>query len=164
MIALTPWAEEDLPLLMSLNAPEMTAHLGGPESEEQVLRRHRHYVDDAALPVVRIFKILLDSAPAPVGQVCYWERPWRDELVWESGWGVLPEFQGQGIAARAVGLLVGKARSERLHRCLHAFPSVANAASNALCRKLGFTCIEECDFEYPPGHITCCNDWRLELW
>jgi hypothetical protein len=40
---------------------------------------------------------------------------------------------------------------------------VDNAASNAICRKLGFTLVEACEFEYPPGHFMRCNDWRLEL-
>ena len=46
---------------------------------------------------------------------------------------------------------------------MHAFPAVDNPPSNALCRKLGFTLIEECEFEYPKGHFMRCNDWRLDL-
>jgi RimJ/RimL family protein N-acetyltransferase len=49
------------------------------------------------------------------------------------------------------------------HRFLHAFPSVGNAPSNAICRKLGFTLLEECEFEYPPGTFMQCNDWCLDL-
>jgi hypothetical protein len=45
-----------------------------------------------------------------------------------------------------------------------AFPSIANAPSNAICRKLGFTLIEECEFEYPKGSFMRCNDWRLDLY
>ena len=25
------------------------------------------------------------------------------------------------------------------------------------------TLLEECDFEFPPGHHMRCNDWRLDL-
>ncbi len=46
---------------------------------------------------------------------------------------------------------------------VHAFPSVANGPSNALCRKLGFALVEERDFEYPKGHFMRCNDWQLDL-
>jgi RimJ/RimL family protein N-acetyltransferase len=46
---------------------------------------------------------------------------------------------------------------------LHAFPAVDNAASNALCRSLGFTLLGAFDVEYPPGHALRCNDWALEL-
>jgi RimJ/RimL family protein N-acetyltransferase len=40
---------------------------------------------------------------------------------------------------------------------------VENLASNAICRKLGFTLVEEAEFEYPPGNFMRCNDWRLDL-
>jgi RimJ/RimL family protein N-acetyltransferase len=46
---------------------------------------------------------------------------------------------------------------------VHAFPSVSNAPSNAVCRKLGFTLLEECEFEFPRGNFMRCNDWRLDL-
>ena len=29
--------------------------------------------------------------------------------------------------------------------------------------KLGFTLVDECEFEYPKGHFMRCNDWRLAL-
>jgi hypothetical protein len=38
-----------------------------------------------------------------------------------------------------------------------------DAASNALCSRIGFLLVEACDFEYPPGSTMRCNDWRLEL-
>ena len=46
---------------------------------------------------------------------------------------------------------------------MHAFPSVENAPSNAVCRRLGFELVEECESEYPPGTPMRCNDWRLDL-
>jgi RimJ/RimL family protein N-acetyltransferase len=83
--------------------------------------------------------------------------------VYETGWFVLPAYQGRGIAAAATALTIDAARAERKHAFLHAFPSVENAASNAICQKLGFTLVDEIEFEYPPGHSMRCNDWRLEL-
>ena len=163
LIDLQPWSEENLSLLERLNTPEMTKFLGGPESKEQLLRRHSRYLEAAASPTTRVFKIVYSSDLIPVGQVCYWERSWRDQLVWESGWSVLPAYQGQGVASQAATLILEKARSEKTHRFLHAFPSVKNVASNALCRKLGFTKIEECDFEYPPGNLMRCNNWQIDL-
>jgi RimJ/RimL family protein N-acetyltransferase len=76
---------------------------------------------------------------------------------------VLPAFQGRGLAGRATAEAITVARAERKHRFLHAFPSVDNAPSNAICRKLGFTLVEECEFEYPLGNPMRCNDWRLDL-
>ncbi len=34
IVELEPYSESDLPLLERANSPEMTEHLGGPESEE----------------------------------------------------------------------------------------------------------------------------------
>ena len=43
-------------------------------------------------------------------------------------------------------------------------PSSSNRpASNAICRKAGFTLVGETDIEYPPGSIMRCNEWRLGL-
>ena len=162
-VALRAWTDADLALLRQLNAPEMTEHLGGPESDEAVLRRHQRYLEAARSDQARIYTIVLDPGANAAGNINYWEREWRGEQVFEMGWGVLPEHQGRGIAGRAVALAVAHARAERRHRFLHAFPSVQNAPSNAICRKAGFTLVEDCDFEYPPGHQMRCNDWRLDL-
>jgi hypothetical protein len=32
-----------------------------------------------------------------------------------------------------------------------------------ICRKLGFTLVEEAELEYPPGNFMRCNDWRIDL-
>jgi RimJ/RimL family protein N-acetyltransferase len=76
---------------------------------------------------------------------------------------VLPAHQGRGIAGRATALALEHAGAGGRRRFVHAFPSVENSASNAICRKLGFELLEERDFEYPPGHWMRCNDWRLDL-
>jgi RimJ/RimL family protein N-acetyltransferase len=76
---------------------------------------------------------------------------------------VLPASQGRGIAAAGTSQAIAVARSEQTRHLLHAFPAFDNAPSNAICRKLGFTLVEAVDFEYAPGHIMRCNDWRLEL-
>jgi RimJ/RimL family protein N-acetyltransferase len=60
-------------------------------------------------------------------------------------------------------MVMEQARSRGLHRFMHAFPSIHNAASNAVCRNLGFVLQQESDFEFPPGHWMRCNDWRLDL-
>ncbi|MFD0199420.1 MULTISPECIES: GNAT family N-acetyltransferase [Saccharothrix] len=157
-IDLQPWSDGDLGLLRQLNAPELKAHLGGPESEEQVVDRHRRYL---VLGDGRMFRVEVDGVPA--GSVGYWERRWRGEVVWELGWGVLPGFQGRGVASAAARAAVEAARAEGTHRSAHAFPSVDHPASNAVCRKAGFTLLGEADFEYPPGHWMRCHDWVVVL-
>jgi RimJ/RimL family protein N-acetyltransferase len=161
-VRIEPWGEADLGLLEKLNAPEMMEHLGGPETPEQLIERHGRY---QRLPAEtgRMFKIVDEATGEPVGSVGYWDRTWRGDQVYEIGWGVLPAYRGRGIAVAATGLAVARARADARHRFMHAFPSVANLPSNAICRKVGFTLVDECDFEYPPGRVMRCNDWRLDL-
>ncbi|MFC5468233.1 GNAT family N-acetyltransferase [Cohnella suwonensis] len=162
-VAIKPWEPSDLGLLHRLNEPEMLEHLGGPETDEQVEVRHERYVAIAGKGTGRMFSIVRLPELEPVGSIGYWEREWQGETIYETGWGVLPAFQGRGIAAAATALVVEAATAERKHRSLHAFPSVDNPASNAICRKLGFRLVSECRFEYPPGTFMTCNDWRLDL-
>ncbi|MEU8377727.1 GNAT family N-acetyltransferase [Streptosporangium sp. NPDC048865] len=163
LVRLDPWAETDFDLLRRINAPEMTEHLGGPETEEKLRDRHRRYVDIAGRESGRMFGVVLLPELRKVGSIGYWERVWRDETVYETGWSVLPEFQGRGIAVAAALAVLALARAERTHRYVHAFPSVDHPASNAICRKAGFRFVAECDFEYPPGNLIRCNDWRADL-
>jgi RimJ/RimL family protein N-acetyltransferase len=160
-VGIEPWAEGDLDLLRQLNAPEMMRYLGGPETDEKVVARHRRYVEMSGPGLM--YRVVLLPEKIPVGSVGYWEKVWRDEPVWEAGWHVLPGYQGRGIAVAAVREVVATARAVERHRYLHAFPSVENGASNAVCRKAGFEFAGECDFEYPPGHPIRCNDWRIDL-
>ena len=161
-VLLRPWSEEDLLLLEKLlGDPDMMVHLGGPETLEQIQRRHQRYLH---LPETdHMFVVLWEPESAVAGSIGYWEKAWRDELVYEMGWFILPDFQGQGVATKAGKAVLEHARLEHRHQFMHAFPSVENAASNAICRKLGFTLIEAHQFEYPPGHFMLCNDWRLDL-
>jgi RimJ/RimL family protein N-acetyltransferase len=160
-VRLEPWGEDDLGLLQRLMGdPEMMEYLGGPESGDQLATRQNRY----AQPGSGMFKIIDEPSGVAVGSVGYWEKSWRGESIYETGWSVLPEFQGRGLAAAATAFVIELARAERQHRFLHAFPSIANAASNAICRKLGFELLGESDFEYPPCNVMRCNDWRLDLW
>ena len=141
----------------------MTAHLGGPESEEKLVERQARYERLGEPGAGRMFKVVEPASGEAAGSVGYWEKEWRGETVYETGWSVLPEFQGRGIAVAATAQVIAAARKEHKHRFLHAFPSVDNAPSNAICRKLGFELLGAQDFEYPPGHTMVCNDWRLDL-
>jgi RimJ/RimL family protein N-acetyltransferase len=163
-VYLKQWSEGDLALLKALMGdPVMTKHLGGPESDEQIIERHARFLRLAEEGSARVFKIVLQASGEAVGSVVYWERSWHGEQVYEIGWEVLPAFQGHGIASMATKEAIARARSDGKHRFLHAFPSVDNLPSNGICRKLGFTLIEECEFEYPKGSFMRCNDWRLDL-
>ncbi|GCE50795.1 RimJ/RimL family protein N-acetyltransferase [Thermosporothrix hazakensis] len=163
-VRLEPWGKGDLPLLKQLlGDPAMMHYLGGPESEEKLIKRQATYEQMSKPEEGRMYKIVLEDTGEAVGSVGYWESVHNGEAIYETGWLVLPGFQGRGIASAAVALAIAHARKAGKHRYLHAFPSVENHASNALCRKAGFTLIEECDFEYPKGSFMRCNDWRLDL-
>jgi RimJ/RimL family protein N-acetyltransferase len=161
-VTLVSWGEGDLPLIERLMGdPRMTEHLGGPESREKLAERHERYLQLSEGD--RMFKIVDAESGDALGSVGYWNKQWRDGEVYEIGWMVLPEFQGRGIAVAATIQAIEFAKQDAKHRWLHAFPNVTNAASNAICRKLGFELLEECDFEFPKGHPIRCNDWRLDL-
>ncbi|TYC07161.1 GNAT family N-acetyltransferase [Micromonospora sp. WP24] len=161
-VRIAPWSEDDLALLRRLNAPEVRAHTGGSETDEQVVSRHERYARFSGTGKGCMFTVVLPDGEK-VGSVGYWERQWRGEPVYEMGWAVLPEHQGRGLATEAVGAVVAAARDRRTRRWAHAYPSVGNPASNAVCRKAGFTLLGEIDFEYPPGEYMRSNDWRLDL-
>lgn len=163
-VRIEPWGTADLPLLTQIMGdPAMTAHLGGPESPEQLAARQARYERLADPGMGRMFKIIDAATGEAVGSVGYWERDERDGPVYEIGWSVLSPFQGRGIAGRATALAIAEVRAAGRRRYLHAYPSVANAPSNGICRKLGFTLLGEEDFEYPPGNPMRCNNWRLDL-
>lgn len=165
-VRIEAWAPDGLALLRRANTPEMTAHLGGPESAEQLTARHRRYLRSGGPG--RMFRIVAveDGGPAAgaaAGVIGFWQLNRRGGAAYEAGWSVLPEFQGRGIAVAAARSLVERARAERTFRFLHAFPSVHHGASNAVCRRAGFALQGECDVEYPKGRWMRSNDWRLDL-
>lgn len=163
-VAIRPWATGDLGLLERLlGEPDMMRHLGGPESPDAIRARHERYL--ASDPAKGgLFAITIGPDAAAAGCVGYWESVCRGEAVWECGWNVVPEAQGQGVATAGAALMIERARRHGLHRQLHAFPSVDNAASNALCRRLGFELLGEVEVEYPKGSMMHSNEWRLCLW
>jgi RimJ/RimL family protein N-acetyltransferase len=162
-VMIRPWAAGDLPLLERLlGDPVMMSHLGGPDSPEAIRARHERYL---ATPVSAggVFAIVVGRQRTAVGWVGFWESSWHGEEIWECGWSVLPEFQRTGLAAAATAFMLEHARMRVRHRFVHAFPSVANAASDALCRRLGFESLGEVEVEYPKGVMMRSNDWRMDL-
>ena len=156
-VRLEPWGPGDLTLLRALvGDPAMMEHLGGPETDAQIAKRQRRYEADPGC-----LKIVADGEE--LGWVGYWEREWQGEQIYEVGWSVLPAAQGRGVATAATRLAVaGGERGRPLHGAAR-LPERRERASNAICAKLGFTLLDAHDFEYPPGQVMRCNDWRLDL-
>jgi RimJ/RimL family protein N-acetyltransferase len=140
-------------------------HLGGPESPETIAERHEKYVHLPETGTGEMFKIVEAATGESVGSVGYWDRDETEGQVYETGWSVLQEFQGRGIATIATAQLIELLRAGRTRKYLYAYPSEDNAPSNAICRKLGFEVVGMTEYEYPidSGNIMRCNDWRLEL-
>jgi RimJ/RimL family protein N-acetyltransferase len=166
-VSLRPWYGGDLPLLGRLMGdPMMTTYIGGPESAKELRERHTRYSEIVPYKGA-MFVILAGDGEdqKAAGSIGYWVIEWQGQYVWETGWSVLPEFQGMGVASQAAALVIKEARANGRHRTLHAFPSVENAASNGVCRKVGFTLQGEVDFEYyrVSGRSMRCNDWCLPL-
>src|SRR5260370_40828481 len=83
----------------------MTEHLGGPETDEQVLLRHHRYVAAARSGILRdsdreyrafIFKAVLEPRGVGVGSLNFWDRQWEGERGYERGGAVVPACQWLG--------------------------------------------------------------------
>ena len=163
-VNLRAWTEDDLPLLRGLlGDPAMTTYLGGPESEEKLLARHARYLGVDESGKGRVFVITAGPERTAVGWVGYWESSWHDEPAWETGWSVLPEFQGRGLATRGAALALETAAVDGRYRFVYAFPAVENGPSNGVCARLGFEMVGSETLEYPPGTPMECAIWRREL-
>lgn len=156
------WSENDLELLHAANTPEMTAHLNGPETEEQIVERQARYLRLVESGEARMF-VIEDAAGASLGSIGYWRVDWRDEPALETGWFVRPEAQGRGVASKALALLIDDARAHRGdRRFLTAFPGVDNPASNGVCRRNGFALVGTKTEEFRGADLTE-NEWVLDL-
>lgn len=155
---------DDLPMYArSLTDPDMMSELGGPLPRDGLSEKLRGIVADVQAGTVWFSVIVPEREGVGAGHVCIWEHDWNGERITETGWMVLPEFQGRGLATEAVRSILRQARSKRRWDVIHAFPAVTNTPSNAICRKTGFTNLEECDIQGFLGRILRCNHWRIDL-
>jgi len=160
-VTIEKWGEGDLPLLELSNEPAMMQYLGGPETHEKLLVRQERYLDGWRTGTSFMFRIEADGEP--VGGIGYWPTDWEGELMYETGWSVHTAHQGRGYATSALLLVIEHAARYGHTDTLHAMPRADNAASNAVCRKAGFTLLGEVDDEYPPGNPIRSNDWSFDL-
>ena len=126
--------------------PEMMADLGGPLPREGIAAKLATDVRKTAADEYWVSMIVPDETePESVaGTVSLSSHEDGDEAgLSETGWMVLPEHQGQGLAKLAVRALLERARDDGRWGIVHAFPGVGNAASNALCGSVGFTLVGE---------------------
>jgi RimJ/RimL family protein N-acetyltransferase len=154
---------DDLALYEDLMTdPGMMTWLGGPRPREELEAKVRSLVDDVNNGRIWYFTVVPEGEEAPVGTVCVWPHEWNDRTINEIGWMILTRFQGRGLATAAVRATLERARSERRWDIIHAFPHVNNAPSNGICRKLGFSLVEEVDTQGFGGTLPT-NHWVIDL-
>lgn len=159
-VELRPWSEGDLPVLQRANTPEMTAHLGGPESDDEVRERHRRYLRLNAAGEACMLRIDVDGEPA--GGIGYWQTEHDGVPAYETGWSVEPRYQGRGVAGTALRQLTHRVAADGQRALLVAYPGAGNAASNALCRRAGFEHRESGTTPWRGGELTF-NTWVLDV-
>jgi RimJ/RimL family protein N-acetyltransferase len=144
--------------------PVMMAELGGPLPREGIEEKVARDVRSAAEGADWIKMIVPDEAAPGVvaGNVVLWSHDEDDgPPISEIGWMVLPEFQGRGLGKRAVRMLLELAGEDRRWGLVHAFPATTNAASNGICRSLGFQLTGERDVTFA-GRVLRSNCWVID--
>lgn len=147
--------------------PVMMAELGGPQPRDGIEDKVRRDVRDASADTSWIKMIIPDEAAPDVvaGNVSLWSHEVEGpggEPISEIGWMVLPEFQGRGLAKRAVRALLAQAAATDRWGPVHAFPSTTNAPSNGICRSLGFRFVAEQDILAFGERNLRVNDWVID--
>ncbi|MEU1971902.1 GNAT family N-acetyltransferase [Microbacterium sp. NPDC019599] len=134
-LTLVPWTDADIAVLERANSPAMTRFLGGVESADDLAERHRQYLGFAETGGGAMFRVEVDGETA--GYAGWWSEVHEGEPVFEIGCAVQPEWQGRGVATEALRRVVALAR-ETEPRPVVGYGAVGNAASRALCLRVGF--------------------------
>ena len=140
----------------------MMAHLGGPEPVDEIEDKLRH--DVAGATADREWTLIIcpgDDPSVVAGTISLWPHEVNGTQLSEIGWMVLPEYQGKGLAKRAVREVLHRAAADGRWKLIHAFPDVGNEPSNAICRSLGFSLEGEQDFVFAGKNLRV-NHWVIE--
>lgn len=159
-LTLKPWSPADLPVLERANTPEMTRFLGGPETEAQVAARHERYLRLCSTGEAEMYRIDVDDEPA--GAIGFWQVDHDGIPAYEVGWSVEPAWQGRGVATTALRHLVARVRERGDRSLLVAYPGAENAASQAVCRSVGFSRGGTLTEPWRGGPLTV-TTWTLDL-
>jgi RimJ/RimL family protein N-acetyltransferase len=144
--------------------PTMMAELGGPAPRDGIEAKVETDVRKTRADEWWVSMIVPDEAAPGIvaGTVTLWSHEDGERAgLSEIGWMVLPEFQDQGYAKRAVRVMLERARLDGRWGVVHAFPGVTNAASNALCRSVGFSFVGERNVTFA-GRELRTNHWRID--
>ena len=160
---LVPITAEDEDLAVRLECdPKMMLHIGGLRPEADVRAAHKRRLDLMEKGEAHMYKVVAEDSDEALGMIGIWKIDWKGPQAYEMGWFVLPEHQGKGVATEAARLIISQARSDAGVRYIHAYPTVSNAASNAIARKIGMENQGQFDNEGFAGVLRC-NDWCIDL-
>lgn len=160
---LVPITAEDEDFTVRLECdPVMMHHIGGPRLEADVRASHKRRLDLMEKGEAHMYKIIAEKSDEVFGTIGIWKIDWIGPQTYEMGWFVLPEHQGKGVATEAARLIISQVRSDPGVRYVHAYPTVTNAASNVIARKIGMENQGEFDNGGFAGVLRC-NDWRIDL-
>jgi RimJ/RimL family protein N-acetyltransferase len=161
-IRLRPYADADRWLTEAIEMdPAMMANLGGPLPAVALPGIHERRLRGMAADRLWYFTVELEPNGPTVGTICLWSDAVEGGRRSEAGWAILHEYQGRGLATRALQLLIERAVEDGRWGDIHAFPGVSNGPSNSVCRKAGFRNVGEEVVEYA-GRALRCNHWVLE--
>jgi len=162
-VDLVPYGAGDLWLTEALEMdPDVMRELGGPRPKEELAGVHEMRIAAKIDGEDWWFKVVPGPGDEPAGTIGIWPADHEGTEVYETGWMLLPAFQGRGIASEALGLLLDRARADGRFDAIHAFPGVSNGPSNGLCRKFGFELVEELQVEFRDRPLRV-NHWVLAL-
>ncbi|GAA1954226.1 GNAT family protein [Microbacterium deminutum] len=160
-VTLERWGPDDLVLLERANSPEMTRFVGGPEADAELAQRHSDYLTLWDTGEVRMFRVVVDGDAA--GYAGWWEEDHDGMPVYEIGCVVEPRWQGRGIASTALSEVVRMAAATGDRHVIVGYANVDNAASNALCRRVGFTLVGTGEFPSDDGDSRMSvNVWMID--
>lgn len=102
---LVHYRDENFALTQALETdPEVMRHLGGPTDPQRLPETHQRRLEDPWW-----FTIVAEPSGPAVGSIGIWDHELDGEMISETGWMVLPAFQGRGIATAALALLLARA-------------------------------------------------------
>ena len=130
---------DDLAVLERANTPEMTRFLGGPRPTNRCCERHADYLALWDSGEMRMFRVDVDGVAA--GYAGWWEEAHEGMPVYEVGCVIQPVWQGRGVASTVLTELVRRASATEDRRPIVGYANVDNAASNALCERVGFSLV-----------------------
>lgn len=158
-LKLLPVTEDDLDMFIDIyTSEEIMRTIGGRMTKEQATAIHSRSISK----VEKLgYKIIKGNQRA--GIISAWNAKVEDQEIMEVGWIILAEYHRQGIASRAIPMLINKIKATLPNQeFIHAFCSANGIAANALVEKQGFKFIKPLSRTY--GSVTLdCNWWTLSI-